>query len=240
RKVVDETTLAVLKAKVSGAKDGSLRAALNEKYVGKYSEAKEYKNTLEGLHRTPVIGGFLTLLENSETIKFLIQILNLDPSLAEQAGNIPDVLQNTDSPIPLRSFDYNIFADKILLRLEDVKKMVENRNGAGKPVKIDLQVLLDFHNDVKASVGSRDYQTVGDKLAVGILYNLLSAVCDVIDAYKETPEYKEAESFEGFDANWIMANISDKVDTVMGYIDAIGYIYDCKLDVAGLVGGMID
>ena len=128
---------------------------------------------------------------------------------------------------------------------------ISSAEGGGK--KINMDILRRFQHDIVTSVGERNYQTVGDKIAVGIVYSLLSKVLDMNAAYKD-PKYdsddpakkryyyacEEGHKYDLF-IDFILTETEgkSKLDGILGSLDAIGYIYGAKIDLAGLVAGAI-
>ncbi|MBO6001566.1 MAG: hypothetical protein J6P81_07260, partial [Spirochaetales bacterium] len=123
-------------------------------------------------------------------------------------------------------------------RLSSVVSIVKSMSHAdpGDKPKIDTSVIANFQKDIVSSVNDRDYQTVGDKVAVGILFGIMNEMAEVSVDFEEHCKPVDYDLFFDF----LMADDGAKasMDKILGYFDALSYVYNSKLDIAGLVSGV--
>ncbi len=244
-KVVDATVAKLLAARDSSAKDATLRDALNQRYDGKNKAAPISKNLYDIVCREPTVGSLVKYLgsatpENRLNLVMMLASLGIRGVSVETLESDIDKIKTMDIPMPLSSMDYSIMIIKLMSQISSIMELVQNE-GSGEKINIDMSILDRFQKDIKSSVGSRDYQTVGDKVAVGIVFSVLNRAIALNDAYKLTPEYIDAPEKHKYDefGTFILTNGKDDLDGVLGCLDAISYIYGVRLDVAGLVSSMV-
>ena len=247
---IDETVNVLLSARDSSANDKALRAALDAKYEGlTFGKSQARKNLFNGLVREEHVGYPLAAikqhLETPESRQNLVMILafwgvKVNKDQLESVSQGVKKLEDTNLPMPLQSCDYCLICGMLFEQLKSVITIVKN---ISKPVpgdkpKLDMSVFVNFQEDIKASVKDRDYQTVGDKIAVGIIFSVMNEMVDVAKDFEEhcpDPENPDYDLFFDF----VMADPGAKasLDKVLSYFDALSYVYNAKLDIAGLVSG---
>ena len=242
---VDKTVEKLLAARDSSAKDAVLRDALNKRYDGNNKNAPISKNLYNIVCREPTIGSLVNYLgsathENRLNLVMMLASLGIRGVSVETLESGIDKMKEMDVPMPLSSMDYSIVVIKLMNQISSIMELVQNE-GSGEKINIDMSILDRFQKDIKGSVGSREYQTVGDKIAVGIVFSVLNRAIALNEAYKLTPEYLDAPEKHKYDefGKFILTGGKDKLDGVLGCLDAISYIYGVKLDLAGLVSSMI-
>jgi len=247
---VNQTVNNLLSAKDSSAKSKALRDALNAKYEGKNS-SKAYRNLYKGLSREGVLlGNLLDHLEDEDKRQNLIMILSsfmhtkVDGSTLVKVQETIEKMKVTELPLPLQAGDYTMMISQLFPSIKSIVEAVKSSSSAsGSGRKMDMAALVQFQKDIMKSVGDRSYQTVGDKIVVGIVYSLLTTVVEIDKAYQLSPEYKEAEPGHLYDEFFTFVLDNEKglvyVDRMLTYLEAISYIYDVKLDMAGLVSGLV-
>lgn len=247
---VQETVNLILSARDSSANDKALRDALNSKYKGlSYGKAEPHKILYDGLVREPTIGGLLVQLEDPAlNLVMLLHFFGIDAD-KDQVDSIKqgvEKLHSTAMPMPLQACDYNLIIGLIiqseqLKSIFDIIKAISTPDPGEKP-KIDMSVLTKFQNDMKASAGDRDYQTVGDKVFVGIVYSVMDELLFLNDLFVNNPEYKDPEDHPNyklfFDFVFETEAAKASMDKILTYFDALSYVYNAKLDIAGLVSGV--
>jgi hypothetical protein len=252
--MVDETAKLLLSARDSSANDKDLRAALNAKYEGKAAEVTPYVNLYEGLRRENTLGSIIRhFAEDEEHKANLVMILmfmgiKADSNMVESIENGIRKVKTFNLPVPFQSCDYSIIIRTTLKTgklqsIIDAVKAISKPDPGEKP-KIDMEVLKQFVRDIGTQVGDRKYQTVGDKIAVGIIYSIVHTIYDVDAAFRENPEYKDPETGKPdyklfFDYVFVDEAAKASVDKIFSYFDAMSYIYNSKLDLAGLVSGAV-
>ena len=111
--------------------------------------------------------------------------------------------------------------------------------GQSKPNSV-LEELKRIPERISQYVGDRTYQTVGDKLAVCLIYDVLDAVNVVLDTYvAQHPDEEMFKEYADLNYKWVLANCGAQLDRVMSDLTLFAYIYDIRLDVAGLVSGLL-
>ena len=240
---VDTSIKKLLAARDSSADDSSLRTALKEEYAGKTVKAMKTKNLYAGLVRESTIGSLLTqidsALQNPESRDNLVMILYAFGVKGVTADNIEsafNTMKSVELPMPFRSYDYTLLLGDLMVKITSIQEALKT---SARP--IDLSILTQFQKDLFASIGDRDYQTVGDKIAVGCVYSLLSKIVDIDTAYRKTDAYMNADETHKYSAffEFVLSEEKDLIDGMLCCLDAVSYIYDVRLDIAGLVAGLV-
>ena len=77
-------------------------------------------------------------------------------------------------------------------------------------------------------------------MAVCLVYDILDAVKVVLDTYvAQHPDEELFEEYADLNYKWVLANCGAQLDRVMSDLTLLAYIYDIRLDVAGIVGGLL-
>ena len=253
RNTVNQTVKTLLAAKDSSARSKALKDALNAKYEGLSSEVATYKNLHAGLSAEYMLGNILrrvdlTIPENRENVVMILSFFlksGVKPDDLKAIEKGIQTLKDTNLPFPLQASDYSLMVGLLIQQVQDIVTLVKESSSGSESggSKIDLTALTNFQNDIASSVGSRDYQTVGDKISVGIVFEMMSTVIDIHNAYKLTPYYKEAEAGHLYDKFFEFLFEDSQglnyVDKMLNCLDTISYIYDVKLDMTGLASGAI-
>ena len=250
RDTVANTIDVLLSAKDSSANSKELRSALNAKYSGVTKDAKAEKNVYKLLKRYPhsIVQMMANALGTGEGGHF-------NPAFARQQlksyglnDSAVDALVkilSTDLPMPITTYDDRLIFELIIAKVEDLLRVYYTitGSGGGGGKKLNLTALKEFQEGISASVGSRDYQTVGDKMTFDILYYIIYSLSEVNEKYKASEEYAKLDDFHKYDAfiEFVIENPEgfEFFDRFLNSLQAIGYIYDVKLDVTGLVSGAI-
>lgn len=123
----------------------------------------------------------------------------------------------------------------------------------------DLKYIYD---GVVSYVGDRTYQTVGDKMAICLMYDVLDAAKSILDKYVEDnpDEFKVLEDllapdselsvldvlagigemYSDLDYKWVLMNSDSELDRVISDLTLITYIYDIRIDIPGLIRGLLN
>ena len=247
RNTVDETVNLLLSARDSSASDKALRNALNAKYEGlSYGKSDARKKVFDVLVRDEAVGDLLEHLTDDDKRANLIMLLafwgiRVNGEQLKTIKDVAETLKTANMPMPLQESDYYIMLTRrVFEQIRSIANIIKSNSGSdpGDKPKIDMSVFTKFLDDIKASVGSRDYQTVGDKIAFGIVSCVMDIMIEVKDAFESTfPEGVDPDYKLFFD--FVLANDSAKasMDKILSYFDALSYIYNSKLDIAGLVSG---
>ncbi|MBP5757686.1 MAG: hypothetical protein J6W39_08925 [Spirochaetales bacterium] len=251
---VEETVNLLLSARDSSANDKALRDALNARYEGKAKDVTPYRNLFEGLRRENILGSAVRFFADpvqgghKANLVMILMFLGIkaDSEMVESLEKGVETMKSFEVPFPLQSCDYSIIIrttmgeEKIMSIVDAVKAITSSEPGEGP--KIDKEVLKKFLSDVEKGVGDREYQTVGDKIAVGIFYSIISRIYDIDKDFREDKDYWDTETnkpdYTRF-FEYVFAKEKGKasMDKILSYFDALSYIYNSKLDIAGLVSG---
>ena len=245
--MIDETAKLLIEARDSSASDKALRNALNAKYEGlSYGKSDARKKIFDILVRDEAVGDLLEHLTDDNKRANLIMLLafwgiRVNGEQLKTIKDVAETLKTANMPMPLQESDYYIMlTSRVFKQIRSIANIIKSNSGSdpGDKPKIDMSVFTKFQDDIKASVGSRDYQTVGDKIAFGIVSCVMDIMIEVKDAFESTfPEGVDPDYKLFFD--FVLANDSAKasMDKILSYFDALSYIYNSKLDIAGLVSG---
>lgn len=247
-KATDETINILLNAKDSSAVKKDLKNALNAKYEGK-NTSKAYRNLYTGLSReSALLGGLLEHLENEDGRQNLIMILTsflhvkVTGDTLEAVNAVLEKLKVTELPFPLQSSDYTMMVGKLFPQLKSVIDLVKSSSSSSSGKKFNMDALVQFQRDILNSVGQRDYQTVGDKIVVGIVYDVLNTVILIDNGFRADPSYFDPNnpSYDKFfEYVFEKGKGLSYLDHIFNCLDAIAYVYDVKLDISGIVSGNI-
>ena len=248
RETVDETVNLLLSARDSSASDKALRNALNAKYEGlSYGKSEARKIVFDALVRDQTVGGLLENLDDDDKRANLIMLLamwgiRVNSNQLETIKKTVQDLHTTEMPIPLQGCDINtMLTGRLFGQIKSIVNIIKSNSGSepGDKPKIDTSVFAKFREDIKTNVGSRDYQTVGDKIAVGIATCIMDMMIEVKNDFEASctdPDNPDYGLF--FDYVFENAEAKAKLDKILSYFDAMSYIYNSKLDIAGLVSGV--
>ncbi len=247
RETVDETVNLLLSARDSSASDKALRNALDAKYEGlSYGKSKAQKELFEVLIRDETVGDLIAHLADDDKRANLIMLLafwgiRVNGEQLKSIKDVADALKTATLPMPLQESDYyTMFTSRVISQIRSIANIIKSNSGSdpGNKPKLDMSVFTTFQNDMKKYVGDRDHQTVGDKIAVGIIFCIMDMMIEVKDAFEATytpPATPDYTLF--FDYVFEHAEAKAKLDKILTYFDAMSYIYNSKLDIAGLVSG---
>ena len=231
------------KATETSASDKALREALDKPYpeTGKtYGRPifRKFGDALSGSETGSGIIGLLTMMMTMEGVK-------LDPNLV---SNITGYIV----PIPIQAYDTLPILNKTLPMAAHILQLVQYNKAHPKPepepsgsgATFDFKSLLSIPEGIAKHTGDRKYQTVGDKISVALLYDILDAADNVFKNYENThrkdPENPNSDvDFADFGFQWIMKNCGSYVDRVVADVNAIGYINGTHIDAAGIIGSYL-
>ena len=231
------------KATETSASDKALREALDKPYQepGKtYGRPifRKFGDALAGSETGSGIIGLLTMMMTMDGIK-------LDPNLVSN-------ITNYIVPIPIQAYDTLPILNRTLSLAGHILQLVQYNKAHPKPepepsgsgATFDFKSLLSIPDGIAKHTGDRKYQTVGDKISVALLYDILDAVDNVFRNYESThltdPENPNSDvDFSDFGFQWIMKNCGSYVDRVVSDVNAIGYINGTHIDAAGIIGSYL-
>ncbi|MBP5162056.1 MAG: hypothetical protein ILP16_03670 [Spirochaetales bacterium] len=229
--LMSETISAIIKAKETGASDSELRAALDARYEGYADEWFAYK----------VLGPAL----DASGIGVLLAVL---------PGASADAVKNVSMPFITNSGEYQVIINRAIndiamTHLSDVMSLVtfyrnggSGGGGGGGESKFKIEDLKYIPERMNEYVGDRTYVTVGDKITACMAIDIVNTVYDVflrfITEFPCDPD-GQGKNFENLNAEWVLGKCGTELDRVMADLEALGYIYDFNLDVAGLAGKIL-
>ena len=248
---VDKTIETLLAAKDSSAKSKALKEALNAKYEG-LNTSTTYRNMFESLsHEPALLGQVVVNLADEDGRTNLVMMLaslagiQVKDNTIETVGKVIETLKTTDLPLPVQSGEYTIILAMAFPRIQSIVGAVTtmsqaSSSGSGK--KLNMNALVQLQKDIAKAVGDRSYQTVADKMAFAFLYDILNTIIDIDMRFREDPEYFDpgTNSYNNF-FDFVFANEKGltSFDHILNCLDAIAYVYDVKLDIAGIVSDNI-
>ena len=252
---VDKTVEMLLAARDSSAKDAVLREALSAKYNGKTSREEDHilttKNLYNGIKRERHIQVILHVVETAlstperSNMAFVLNMLGLKGITVDTVEEGINKAKEIELPFPLQSYDYALLVGKLFDQVKAIQEAVQTSSSAsGDRKNVNLDALKRFQKDIATSTSERNYQTVGDKIAVGITFSILKKVIEINNAYVANPNYygkcEEGHKYDlFFDFLLTEPEGKGKLDGLLSGLDAISYIYGVKLDMAGLISGAI-
>lgn len=213
--------------------------------------AKPYPETGTTYGR-PVFRRFGDALAASETGSGILGLLAMMATMdgVEMPPDLIDNITNYIVPIPIQAYDTLPILNETMLTASYILELVTYNKAHPKPepepsgATFDTTSLLEIPESIAAHTGDREYQTVGDKICVALLYDILDAVNGVFGDYKKTHltdptnEYSDVDYSE-FEFQWIMKNCGGYIDRVVADVNAIGYINGTHIDAASIIGSYL-
>ena len=210
--------------------------------------AKPYPETGTTYGR-PVFRRFGDALAASETGSGILGLLAMMSTMdgVELPEGLTESITDYIVPIPIQAYDTLPILNETMLTASYILELVTYNKEHPKPepeISFDYNSLLSIPESIAAHTGDREYQTVGDKICVALLYDILDAVNGVFGDYKKTHlkdptnEYSDVDYSE-FDFEWIMKNCGSYIDRVVADVNAIGYINGTHIDAASIIGSYV-
>ena len=215
--------------------------------------AKPYPETGVTYGR-PIFRKFGDALAGSETgsgiLSMLLMLATMDG--IELPPNLVNDITNYVVPIPIQAYDTLPILNKTMLVASYILELTQYNKEHPKPTPepgpsgatFDFSSLLAIPESIAAHTGDRSYQTIGDKISVALLYDILDAVSGVFAEYKKTHltdpanQYSEVDYSE-FGFEWIMKNCESYIDRVVADLNAIGYVNGTHVDAASIIGSYV-
>ena len=222
------TASTLVRAAQGSSPDSGLRAALDTPY-------KSYQGRTVDWYCYKRLGDFFQVSDQAGAIATAILGTGVDMRRLNEAV-VPFPMQVSDLLVIVnKAFDMTKHTGFLL-------KILKTNQGRGLEGARDID--LSFITEgIAAYVGGRMEMTVGDKITVCLLYDAIDLIIRSLDLYVEQhPEEKDAAGFytyASFTARWILENCGEDLDRLMTDIEAVGYIYDFNIDVAGLADALL-
>ncbi len=237
-----DSSVDLVKVAECAADDSGLRTLLDTPYKDYDGVRKSYRCKTLDWYSYRKVGDFFQVSDMCSALVYTI--LGTDVDLRDlNSMTIPFPAQVSDVLVVLnKAFEMTKHTGLILKLLKNSGKDIEtDRALSGKKVAIDLSFLVD---GIAAYVGDRKEPTVGDKITVCLLYDVIDQIIDCLDLYVELhPEEKDAMgmyTYASLTSGWILGNCSDELDRIMTDLEAVGYIYDFNIDVASVFSGLLN
>ena len=220
---------AILKAAETGASDKAMREALSMKYpeTGKAYHPQYYVT----------YGNFGEVLNGSVigvTVLAALPMFLSDP-LAGQA--LIAKVQAYDVPIPLAAYDIVPMLGKTMnMALAHMNLITYINNKEQEASPFDVSTLAYIPEGIAANTGDRTYQTVGDKVTMGLLYDIVILFDELITDYENKNTVESTVDYSKLSFEWVLKNCSDQIDRAIADLNTISYINGIHIDAAGLIG----
>lgn len=231
RRIAASLVKSIRKAVQTKASDEALRQAISAKYpeTGKsYDETYgvTYRKFGEALEGSVFGSNFLSTLS---LLPLMYPDMQLDPQVMEK-------VRNYEVPIPLQAYDLIPMLTKamtLVLTNMDLITFIKNQESSGQPgaSAFDITELAYITEGIAAHTGDRTYQTVGDKMTVCLLNDIIDVFASVLKTYNETHTDYEELGFE-----WVLKACPDQIDRAVSDLNTIAYINGIHIDIAGLIG----
>lgn len=233
---VREIVTEILKALESSESDEEIRKAL----------AQPYKGVTEGgpVHRTmdDVISGIIGD-DVLDQIEVLVGLFN------EEAASGISRIRSYSVPMPISSYDFLILLDKVMTIVVDnvplILKLINFDSLVAQATEespkdlsraVSSSYLKYIPDGIEANVGERDsYQTVGDKIAFAIIYDVFDTLDTIFDRFRED----FGDNLDSFNPGWVVSNTADQFDRLISDLYVLGYIYSVHIEYAGFVGNLM-
>ena len=226
---------AVQKATETGASDKALRDALSAKYKGITLQKSDSEDGTT--YRT-----FGELLENSVLGSNLLDLLMILPMMSPDIqldATVIDKIKDYDVPIPLQAYDIGpILMKAANLALSNTKLITYIKEHSQESASFDVSSLAYITEGMAANTGNRTYQTVGDKVTICLLYDIVDVFDKILASYKTTHTIENSSdiNYEELGFEWVLKNCSNQIDRAIADLNTIAYINGIHIDAAGLIG----
>ena len=226
---VGKVVSGILRALESSSPDEKIRRALLKPYSGGNDGGQAFKSVGD------VVGG----LVGDEIVEGIHSILEL---FNEDAGAGYARICGYSVPMPISSYDFLILLKKALTIVADNVELVLKLLDFDSLTAVDsdskalsASYLKYIPDGIASNVGSRMYQTVGDKIAIAIIYDVFDALYEIFRGFNELL----SDDVDAFTPGWIVKNTAEQFDRVISDFTVLGYIYGVHIEYAGLVGNLI-
>lgn len=232
---VRETVSGILKALQSSESDEEIRKALSKPYTGVTAEGPAYKS----------MGGVISGIFGDDVLTSIGALVSM---FNEEAGAGIERVRGYSVPMPISSYDFLILLNKamdividnvpMIMKLLHFDEMFASVEDSSEDVsKATGTSLLKYIPDgIEADVGQRSYQTVGDKLAFAIIYDVFDALDTIFTEFREQVG---DDNLDSFNPAWIVSSTVDQFDRLVSDFYVLGYIYGVHIEYAGFVGNML-
>lgn len=241
-KLMEELTDNILAAKDTSSSDKELKAALNTLYKDYDGKTKKYKGHAVDWysHRSM-----------RQVINVVTTVSSITGVVLPTGSDTIEKLYAYDSPFPVQGSEICFIASEALYTLlpkmgsylmDFIQKVTTKPSGGGgegggSSFNIsDYKYILD---NMSASVGNRKDATVGDKIVMCMVMDIVRMTVDGLTKYADTHPGSGAERFDDLNAEWILGNCCGSLDRIYAELEVIGYIYDCNIDLAGIAGKLL-
>ena len=233
---VREIVSGILKALQTSESDEEIKKALEKPYTGVTGQGPVYKT----------MGGVISGIVGDDVLTSIGALVGLFNEEAEAGINRVSCYS---VPMPISSYDFLILLNKamdilidnvpLVLKLVNFDSLIaQATEDSPKDVSraVSSSSLRYIPDGIETSVGERsDYQTVGDKLAFAIIYDIFDTLDTIFDRFRAD----FGEDITLFSPEWIISNTADQFDRLMSDFYVLGYIYSVHIEYAGFVGNML-
>ena len=236
-KLMAELTDDILAAKNTSSSDKDLKAALNTPY-------KDYDGTKK------TFKGHAVEWNSHKGLKQVINVVPIVSSVMMMTGitgNEATIqkIYAIEAPFPIMGSEICFIATEAIytimpkmgnFMMDFIEKVKQPSEGGSSFNISDYKYIID---NIAAAVGSRKDATVGDKIVMCMVFDILNMTVDGLKKYADSHPGSGAARFDDLNAQWILGNLSESLDRVYAELEVIGYIYDCNIDLAGIAGKLL-
>ncbi|MBO4279152.1 MAG: hypothetical protein J5891_05010 [Spirochaetales bacterium] len=235
----DKMITSIIKASETRSSDASLRAALNTSFRDYDGVKKPYKSkTVDWFGYK----GFREVVNgNTWSAAIISMVVPVGAEIEKiYSYSMPFFVQGSDVSMLLRTTMQTVLEKVFKYDFSSLIAVVNKIKKGGGESKFKVEELKYILDNIVKNVGDRKDPTVGDKVAMFMIYDIVDTTCNTLVKYvdqheEETPETK----FDSLNAEWILGNCSVEMDRIFTELQVIGYIYDTNIDVAGISGMLL-
>lgn len=229
----------IIKASETRSSDAALRAALNTSFRDYDGVKKPYKSkTVDWFGYK----GFREVVNgNTWSAAIISMVVPVGAEIEKiYSYSMPFFVQGSDVSMLLRTTMQTVLEKVFKYDFSSLIAVVNKIKKGGGESKFKVEELKYILDNIVKNVGDRKDPTVGDKIAMFMIYDIVDTTCNTLAKYvdqhkEETPETK----FDSLNAEWILGNCSVEMDRIFSELQVIGYIYDTNIDVAGISGMLL-
>ena len=225
----------ILSAAGTSSSDREVRQALAKRYDGMTCDWPAYTVTGELIDSWPVLSGIVGALPAFGLV--------LPPETMEKVRAY--VL-----PFPIQPFDLSLLMNKLLEIAATNIPLIQHLSGGGSGggggegggeggSSFDASALLAIPENIKKAVNGRTYQTVGDKIAACLVYDIVDELNVSLGRFNAAFPDDDDSDFAHLKAEWFLANCQKSIDRILCDLNLLAYIYDFHLDSASIISGAI-
>ncbi len=233
--LMKEITDNIIAAKDSSSSDKDLKAALNTPYKDYDGVKKAYAGKTTAWYSHKSMRHVINVFPNVAAITMMVVPTGSDKIQKVYAYDSPFPIQGSEIAFIATEAFYGLLP-RMAAFLQDLIQAL-GKPSESKPFPIsDFKYILD---NIASATKDRTDVTVGDKIVMCMVLDIINTTVDGLVKYADSHPGSGAERFDDLTAEWLLANCSEGIDRIYSDLEVVGYIYDCNIDFAAMIGKLL-